>query len=88
MYCIYTCIDCLVVHFYDCITLLTIGFLCSSFHEVYSLFDRHNVCKFEECGLENRVGTFAHSDFDCLVDCVDGVKLDVVVSDVFLSFCI
>ena len=51
MYCVYTGINCLVVHLYNCVALLTVGLLSCSFHELYCLIDRHNICKFEECRL-------------------------------------
>ena len=51
MYCIYAGINCLVVHFYDCIALLAIGLLCSLFHKVYCIINRHYICQLKECGL-------------------------------------
>ena len=85
MNCIYTSIDCFVVHFYDCITLLRVGFLSSCFHVLDSFIDWHDVCKFEECGLKNCVSTFTHTNFNCFVDCIDCIQLDIIVSDVFLG---
>ena len=49
------------------------------------LVDRHYICKLEECRLENCVSSLTHSNLDSLVDSVDCVKLNVVVSDIFLS---
>ncbi len=88
MYCVYAGVDCLIVHLYNRVAFLAVGFLCCCFHKVNCFFDRHNVCQFEECRLQNRIGTFAHTDFDCFVNGVDGVKLDVVVRDVFLRVCV
>ena len=81
---IHTGIDSLVVHLNDCVTLLGVGLLCCLLHEGNRLIDRHYVSQLEECGLKDRVGTLAHTDLDSLVDSVDSVKLDIVISDILL----
>ena len=70
---VYTGVDCLVVHLNDSVTLLAVGLLGSCLHVINSLFDRHQVSQLEESGLQDRVGTFAHTDLDSLVDGVDGI---------------
>ena len=84
MYCIKSGINCLVVHLYDSITLLRVRLLSCLLHELYSVIDRHYVSQLEECRLKNCVGTLTHTDLDCLIDCIDRVKLNIVVSDIFL----
>ena len=88
MYCVHTGVDCLVVHLYNRIAFLAVGFLRSLFHEIDRLFDRHHVRQFKECRLKNRVGALAHTDLDRLVDRVDCVKLDIVVGNVLLRLCV
>ena len=70
---VYTSVDCFVVHLNNSVTLLAVGLLSSSFHVINCFFDWHKVSQFEECGLKDRVGTFAHTDLDRFVDSVDGV---------------
>ena len=54
-------------------------------HEVDSVLDGHNVSQLEESGLQDGIGALAHTDLDCLIDGVDGVQLNVVVSNVLLG---
>lgn len=42
----------------------------------------------EECGLKDGICTLAHADLLCKVNCVNHVKLDVVLCNVALGGCI
>ncbi len=84
MYGIHTGIDSFVVHLYHCVTLFGVRFLSGCLHVLNSLINRHNISQLEECGLKDRIGTFAHTDLDRLIDRIDGVKLYVVICDIFL----
>ena len=70
---VYTSVDRFVVHLNDSVTLLAVRLLSGSFHVINCFVDWHEVSQFEESGLKDRVGTFAHTDLDCLVDSVDGI---------------
>ena len=77
-------VDSLVVHINDVLALLQVGLGSSVLHELNSLLARHYLSQCEECRLQNGVGALAHADLDSEVDCVDGVKLNVVLSNVAL----
>ena len=84
----YSCcsgVDCIVVHLYDLVTLLAVGCLCSSLHQLDGSFLRNNSCQFEECRLKYGVDTSAKSDFLTNLDTVDGIELDIVFSNVSLN---
>ena len=80
-----TCVNSLFVHFNDFFTLLheLLGFF---FHIADCFLSGKNLCKREECGLQNGICTFAQTDFCGNVDSVNRVKLNVVFSDVTLCF--
>ena len=86
MNCVNTTIDCFVVHFYDSITFFGVRFLSCFFHELNRIINWHYISKFEECRLQNCVSTFTHTNFNCFINRVDCVKLNVVVCNIFLSF--
>ena len=81
-----TSVDSIMVHLNDSFTLLREAAGSCIFHVVDCIFFWKNASQSEECGLEDCVGTFAQTDFDCFVDSVDGVQLDVVLSDVTFCF--
>ena len=80
-----TSIDGLPVHLNNVLALLAVALLSCLLHEVDSVLDGHNVSQLEESGLQDGIGALAHTDLDCLIDGVDGVQLNVVVSNVLLS---
>ena len=80
-----TGIDGLPVHLNDVLALLAVALLSGLLHEVDGVLDGHNVSQLEESGLQDGIGALAHTDLDSLIDSVDGVQLDVVVSDVLLG---
>ena len=84
-YLLSTCVDCIVVHLNDRITLTSVSSLCSSLHQLDCLLLRNDVCQFEECRLKYGVDTSAKSDLFTDLDTVDHIELDVVVSDEFLN---
>jgi len=65
--------------------LLQVGSLSSGLHIADGLAFGHNLCKAEESGLQNGVGALAHTNLDSQVDSIDGVELDVILSDVALG---
>ena len=67
-------------------TLLEVGLLCHVLHVFDSLVHRHDVGECEERGLKNGVRYCLPIPISvALVDSVDGIELDVVVSDVVLN---
>ena len=80
-----TCIDGIIVHLHDGITLTSVSSLCSSLHQIDSLLFRNNVCQFEECRLKNGVDTLSQTDLFTDLDTVDHIELDVVVCDKALN---
>ena len=83
--CIDTGVDSLVVHFNNSFALLEVALLCHVLHVFDSLVDGHDVGKCEEGRLKNGIGSLAHTDFSRLIDGVNGIELDVVVSNVMLN---
>ena len=78
------CVNGLPVHLNDVLALLAVALLSCLLHEVDGILDGHDVSQLEECRLQNGVGALAHADLDGLVDGIDGIQLDVVVSDILL----
>ena len=64
--------------------LLAVALLSGLLHEVDGILDGHDVSQLEECRLQDGVGALAHADLDSLIDSIDGIQLDVVVSDILL----
>ncbi len=85
--CCCTCVNSLFVHLNDFFTLLH-KLLCLFLHVADSLVNRKNLCKSKESGLKNCICTLAKADFCGDVDSVNCVKLNVVLCDVLLCFCI
>ena len=79
-------IDCVMVHLNDGFTLLGEAAGSCILHVGDSIFFRQYASQCKERRLQDGVGTFAQTNLDSLVDCVDGVQLDVVLSNV--TFCI
>ena len=77
-----------MVHVNDFLTLLEVRLCSSVLHMLYSLFDRHYLCKSEECSLEDSICTLAHADLLSKVDSVYCIELDIVLSDILLCFSI
>ena len=75
-------INSLAVHVYNILTLA--AELCYNLflHVVNSFFCRQYVCQLEECRLKNGTGALAQSDFGGNLNGINGVYLDVVLSDV------
>ena len=74
----------LPVHLNDVLALLAVALLSCLLHEVDGILDGHDVSQLEECRLQDGVGALAHADLDSLIDSIDGIQLDVVVSDILL----
>ena len=79
------CVNGLVVHVDNVLTLLEVGCRGLFLHVADSVFLRNDLCQSEECRLQNGVGALAHADLACEVDGVYHVKLDVVVCNVALG---
>ena len=77
-------VDSLPVHLDNSVALLAVALLGSGLHELNSFVDGHNVSQLEESRLQDGVGALAHADLDSLIDSIDGIQLDVVVSDILL----
>ena len=84
---IFTKVDSFVVQFYNVHTFFAVRFVCSFLHVVNCFVNWQDVCQSKECRLQNCVCTFTHTDFFCKVDSVDCVNVDVVFSNVSLSYC-
>ena len=79
------CVNCLVVHVNHILTLLEVGLGCSVLHELDRLLRGHYLCQRKERRLQDGVGALAHTDFNCKIDCIDGIQLNVVLSDITLG---
>ena len=84
-YTLSTSIDCCPVLHNNIFTLTAICLLSSSLHQVDCLFLRNDTGQFEECRLQNGIDTGrTHAGLDTDLNTVDGVEVDVVISDEFL----
>ena len=77
-------VDSLPVHLDNSVALLAVALLSGGLHVLDSIVDGHDVSQFEESRLQDGVGALAHTDLDSLINSVDGVQLNVVVSNVLL----
>ena len=76
--------SCPVLH-NNIFALTSVGSLCSSLHQFVCLLSRNDSGQFKECGLKDCVDTCgAHACFNTNLNTVDGVEVDVVLSDEFL----
>ena len=75
------------VHLNDSVTLAAIGLLDGILEELNGFFKWQYASELEECSLGNHVGTVAETNFLSNLGSVDGVELDVVLSDVALHAC-
>ena len=85
--CCCTCVNSLLVHLNDFFTLLH-ELLCLFLHVADSLVNRKNLCKSKESGLKNCICTLAKADLCGNVNSVNCIKLNIVLCDVLLGFCI
>ena len=86
--CCSTEVDSLVVHVYNILTLLEVRLSSLFLHVLDCFFLWHDLCKCEECRLEDCVCSLAHSNLLSQVDGIDCVELDVVLCNVSLCSCI
>ena len=79
-----TCIDCCVVHVDYVFALAAVGLLCSFLHQADRFFFRNDVRQFEEGRLQDGIDPSAQTDLTADLDAVDGIKVDIVLSDISL----
>ena len=82
-----TSINCAIVHINDILALLAIGSNNSILKITYSLLQRNNISQLEECGLHYHVETSAEAKVLSNLYCINGVELDIVLSNVALHRC-
>ena len=80
-----TSIDSCPVLLNNVLTLTAVGLLSCVLHQLNCLLLRDNAGQLEECGLQNGIDTGrAHAGLDTDLNTVDGVEVDVVISDELL----
>ena len=77
----HTAVDRSIVHVYDSLTLLHVGLLGSVLHVFLCLLGRNDVGDLEECGLQYGIDTAAQTDLFTDLDSVDGVEVDLSLSE-------
>ena len=75
------CVDSVIVHLYDLISLSSVSSLSCFLHKVDCFFFRNDGRQFEECWLKYRIDTSAKSDLFTDLDTIDRIELDVVIRD-------
>ena len=80
------CVDSCPVLLNNVLALAAVGCLCSSLHQLICLLSRNDAGQLEERGLKDGVDTcWAHACLNTNLYTVDGVEVDVVVSDELLN---
>ena len=86
MHALSACIDGSPVLHDNVLALTSVGCLCSSLHQLVGLLSRNDTGQLKECGLKDGIDTCrAHAGLDTNLNTVDGVEVDVVVSNVLLN---
>ena len=83
--CSSTCINSVMVHLNDVVTLLRIRLGSCVLHELDNLLFRNQLGQREECRLKNGIDTVTKTDFLTNLNTIDDVELNVVLSDVSLN---
>ena len=79
-------IDCCPVLHNNVLALAAVGCLCSCLHQFICLLSRNDACQLEECGLKDSIDTGrAHAGLDTDLNTVDGVEVDLMISDELLN---
>ena len=78
---VYTGVNSSTVHIYDVLAFASVRLLDRVLHVSYCIIDRQDVRQFEECSLQNSIGSAAKAQILRDRYSVAGVEVDIILSD-------